>query len=324
MELDLGAVRTFLAVVDDGQFTAAADRLDMTQQAVSKRIARLEADLGVPLLSRSRSGARPTEDGAAFLPQARALISLADQATAMLRARHRALRIDALGRDAAPIGMIRSFYQDSDVNVDVDIVVSRGTIPQQTALSDGEVDAAFGRTTGLLPVDIERTPACLEPIYILVSREHGLAGRGSVPMAELAGLTAWMPGNARDSEWAEYYRFFSAEFGVKIDTSGPLFGRDHLLERIGSSAELITFAARTQLTGNPDTVHLPVTDPTPVYPWSLMWHRANRHPALPLLVRDVRARYRGYDPRRQWLPAPDRPLFPHLLMVGTCSPSPAR
>jgi hypothetical protein len=40
MKLDLGAVRTFLAVVDDGHFTDAADRLGMTQQAVSKRIAR--------------------------------------------------------------------------------------------------------------------------------------------------------------------------------------------------------------------------------------------------------------------------------------------
>ena len=89
MELDLGAVRAFLAVVDDGHFTDAADRLGMTQQAVSKRIARLESDLGAPLLNRSRAGARLTEDGAAFLPHARALISLADQAAGMLRARRR-------------------------------------------------------------------------------------------------------------------------------------------------------------------------------------------------------------------------------------------
>ena len=70
MELDLGAVRTFLAVVDDGHFTDAADRLGMSQQAVSKRIARLESDLGAPLLNRSRAGARLTDDGEAFLPPA--------------------------------------------------------------------------------------------------------------------------------------------------------------------------------------------------------------------------------------------------------------
>jgi DNA-binding transcriptional LysR family regulator len=308
MDLDLGAVRAFLAVVDDGHFTAAADRLGMTQQAVSKRIARLESDLGVPLLNRSRAGASLTEDGAAFLSHARALVSLADQATGMLRARRRALRIDALGRDAAPIEMARSFYEASDAEVDV--VVSRGLVPQRSALADGSLDAAFGRATGTLPPGIERIPACLEPIDILVSRQHSLAPREHVPLRELSGLTAWMPGNARDSEWADYYRFLSAEFGVQIDTSGPVFGRDHIMEKIGASKELITFCAKTQLSGYPDIVHVPVTGPTPVYPWSLMWHEANRHPSLPLLIAHVQARYRPFAARSQWLPAPDRPLFP--------------
>jgi hypothetical protein len=44
--------------------------------------------------------------------------------------------------------------------------------------------------------------------------------------------------------------------------------------------------------------------------WSLLWHGLNRHPALPLLIAHAQASYRPYDPRTQWLPAPDRPLFP--------------
>jgi DNA-binding transcriptional LysR family regulator len=314
VELDLGAVRTFLAVVDDGHFTDAADRLGMTQQAVSKRIARLESDLGAPLLNRSRAGARVTEDGAAFLPHARALISLADQAAGMVRARRRALRIDALARDAAPSDLVRSLYETSDVAVD--LVVSRGAIAQQTALTDGSVDAAFGRPASGLARGIERVPACLEPLFVLVGRRHRLARRRRVPAGELAGLTAWMPGNAGDSEWADYYRFFSSEFGVAIDTSGPVFGRDHIMETIAASPDVIMFAAKTQLTGNPDVVHLPVVEPTPVYPWSLMWHGLNRHPALPLLIAHVQAGYRPYDDRSQWLPAPDRPLFPPAAEQG--------
>jgi len=308
MELDLGAVRTFLAVVDDGHFTDAADRLGMTQQAVSKRIARLESDLGAPLLNRSRSGVRLTEDGAAFLPHARALISLADQAAGMVAARRRPLRIDALARDAAPSDLVRSFYERGDVPVD--LVVSRGAVAQQAALTDGSVDAAFGRVTAGLAPGIERIPACLEPVYVLMSRRHRLARRRRVPAADLAGLTAWMPGNAGDSEWADYYRFLSAEFGVTIDTSGPVFGRDHITETIAAAPDLITFAAKTQLAGNPGIVRLPLADPAPVYPWSLLWHGLSRHPALPPLIAHVRAAYRPYDPRTQWLPAPDRPLFP--------------
>jgi len=307
MELDLGAVRAFIAVVDDGHFTDAADRLGMSQQAVSKRIARLESDLGASLLNRARAGARLTEDGAAFLPHARALISLADQAAGMVRGRRRALRIDALARDAAPSDLVRSFYETS--GVPVDLVVSRGAIAQQAALADGSVDAAFGRVAAGLAPGIDRVPACLEPIYVLVGRRHRLARRKRVPARELSGLTAWMPGNAADSEWAQYYRFFSAEFGVAIDASGPVFGRDHIMETIGAAPDLITFAAKTQLTGSPDVVHLPVTDPTPVYPWSLLWHGLNRHPALPLLIAHVKARYRPFDGDGQWLPGPDRSLF---------------
>ena len=129
-------------------------------------------------------------------------------------------------------------------------------------------------------------------------------------MAELSGLTAWMPGNAGDSEWAQYYRFLSAEFGVTIDAAGPVFGRDHITATIAAAPDLITFAAKTQLTGNPDVVRRPLTDPTTVYPWSLQWHRLNRHPSLAPLIAHTQARYRRFDPRTQWLPAPDRPLFP--------------
>jgi DNA-binding transcriptional LysR family regulator len=307
MELDLGAVRTFLAVVDDGQFTEAADRLGMTQQAVSKRVAKLESDLGVALIHRSRGGARPTEDGAAFLTHARALVSLADQATAMLRARRRALRIDVLGRDVAPIDVVRDFYEVCDV--DVDIVASRGKGSRWAALTDGSVDAAFGRTVGTLPPGIERIPASLEPIPILVSRRHAFAGRATVPMAELAGLTAWMPANARDSEWAEYYRHLTAEFDVQIDSSGPVFGRDYILERVSSSPDLFTFGNQRQYPVNPDVVQVSIVDPTPVYPWSLMWHKANRHPALPQFVAHAKANFRPQAVPNPWLPAPDRALF---------------
>jgi DNA-binding transcriptional LysR family regulator len=308
MELDLGAVRTFIAVVDDGHFTDAADRLGLTQQAVSKRIARLESDLGAPLLSRSRAGVRLTEDGAAFLPHARALISLADQAAGMLRARRRPLRVDVLARVAAPVDIVRDFYEATEA--DVDIVVSRGSLSRASALADGSVDAAFGRVTGGLPPGIERIPAALEPIAILVGRKHRLARRKRVPMAELSGLTAWMPGNARDSEWAEFYRFLSADFGVGIDTSGPVFGREHMVEKIAGSPDLIMFGSQAQFSGRPHVVEIAVTDPTPVYPWSLMWHELNRHPSLPQLIDHVRAQYQPAGQRGLWLPVPDRPLFP--------------
>jgi DNA-binding transcriptional LysR family regulator len=308
MELDLGAVRAFLAVVDEGHFTEAAVSLGMTQQAVSKRIARLETELGAALLDRSRTGARPTEDGAAFLPHARALIGLADQATAMARARRRALRIDVLGRDNASIDMTRDFYEAGDV--DVDIVVSRGRGSRWAELGDGAVDAAFGRVTAPLPDGFARIPAFLQPLAILVSRRHALARRTNVPLAELAEHPAWMPANARDSEWARYYRYLTEEFGVRIDSSGPVFGREYIMERVAAEPGIFTFGDRRHYPPHPDIVEVAIVDPTPVYPWSLLWHEANRHPSLRRFVTHVGTYYRAFDPGSQWIPSPDRELFP--------------
>ncbi|HZG92524.1 MAG TPA: LysR family transcriptional regulator, partial [Pseudonocardia sp.] len=47
--MDLDGVRTFVAAADAGRFTDAADDLSLTQQAVSKRIAALERELGARL-----------------------------------------------------------------------------------------------------------------------------------------------------------------------------------------------------------------------------------------------------------------------------------
>ena len=61
--VDLDAVRTFVAVADAGQFSGAAADLSITQQAVSKRIAALERDLGVRLFTRTARGAQLTIGG---------------------------------------------------------------------------------------------------------------------------------------------------------------------------------------------------------------------------------------------------------------------
>ena len=61
----------FVAVVDAGGFTAAATALGVTQPAVSRRIAALEARLGVRLLTRSTRRLRPTAAGSSFYARAR-------------------------------------------------------------------------------------------------------------------------------------------------------------------------------------------------------------------------------------------------------------
>jgi DNA-binding transcriptional LysR family regulator len=76
----LGAMETFVYVVETGSFSAAARRLNIGQPAVSKTIAQLEARLAVRLLLRSTRGLTPTEAGLAFFERAKRAIEDADEA----------------------------------------------------------------------------------------------------------------------------------------------------------------------------------------------------------------------------------------------------
>ena len=64
--MDLEDMRSFVEVVDRGGFNRAAARLGVSKSIVSRRIAAMEADLGVRLLTRSTRGITPTEAGAEF------------------------------------------------------------------------------------------------------------------------------------------------------------------------------------------------------------------------------------------------------------------
>lgn len=85
LSLDVEALRTWLAVLDHGGMTKAAERLDMTQSAVSWRIKRLEARVGRPLLIRDRRSLLPSRDGRALLDDARALVDIHDRASSRLQ-----------------------------------------------------------------------------------------------------------------------------------------------------------------------------------------------------------------------------------------------
>ena len=73
------AVRHFLAAYDSGTFAAAAERLNLSPQAVSKSVLRLEAELGVRLFERDGRRIRPTSYAELYLPHARTIAAETDK-----------------------------------------------------------------------------------------------------------------------------------------------------------------------------------------------------------------------------------------------------
>src|ERR1700732_3078072 len=74
--VDFKSIETFLWVVTLGSFRGAAQRLNTTQPAISQRIAQLEREMGVKLLSREHRMASPTPSGRQLMVYAEKLIGL--------------------------------------------------------------------------------------------------------------------------------------------------------------------------------------------------------------------------------------------------------
>ncbi|WP_093885673.1 LysR family transcriptional regulator [Streptosporangium canum] len=305
--MDLDAVRTFVVVVDTGQFQEAAADLSITQQAVSKRIAGLEKNLAVRLFTRTARGARLTIDGQAFLPHARELLRVAERAVASVLPGSRPLRVDVIASRSAASGLMRGFHR-AHPEIELDVVMLFDVETAVAAIRSGAIDASFravavpGRP---LPEDIESVWVLDETLQLLTGPAHALAGARSVTVAQLAGHRIWMPGIVPGTEWAAYYDDLVAEFDLTIEATGPNFGSDALLDTIADTPALATFMGeQTRLVWPADhgLRRIPVTDPMPVYPHSLLWHRDNPHPGLAALRAHLAAAAAGHDAAGTWVP----------------------
>jgi DNA-binding transcriptional LysR family regulator len=83
--MELTVWRTFVTVCRLGSLSAAAAELNHTQSAVSRQIAGLERQLGVPLVERHARGVRPTPAGEVFRHHAVATLNEADRAVRAVR-----------------------------------------------------------------------------------------------------------------------------------------------------------------------------------------------------------------------------------------------
>ncbi|MBU3064993.1 LysR family transcriptional regulator [Nocardia sp. NEAU-G5] len=325
-ELDLAAVRAFVTAADEGQFGYAADLLGISQQAVSKRIAKLEGQLGVRLFDRAPSGSVVSAAGAKVLPYARSLLAVAGETLAAARPAGRALRVAV--QDPRQADSVR-YYLDRRPDADIELVIGTAFRSSRDALLNGRVDAAFARPHGgprPLPAGIGIAPAFVDPFHLLVGKDHPLAGRPSITLADIVPYPSWAPGASIPSEWADFYRELTAWTAITILTGRTpggapereddrpaargLAGKIAVLDRIAASDTLSMFCADSvNFPWHPHIRRLPVLNPTPAYPHALLWSTTDPHPALPDLIDHVRENYNGDILADCWIPEPDRAIF---------------
>lgn len=179
-DFDLNLLHVFQAVHDAGSVSRAAERLQMSQPAVSHALARLRRVLGDPLFVRGAGGVAPTPRAQRFARQAGAALRLLDAAIresdrfdAARSHRRFALHMSDIGADEfLPLLMARVRPQAPDVRLEVVQLEPAAIAP---ALESGRIDLAVGHFPAL--TGTERAPLLDEHYVVLLRRGHPLAAR---------------------------------------------------------------------------------------------------------------------------------------------------
>lgn len=233
------------------------------------------------------------------------LLAVEDRAIASVRPGRRALRIDPIGRRIAPGLLLRDFHQ-AHPEVALDIVTLLDATAAIEAVQNGTLDATFRAVKDTLPSDLDCLRVLDDELRLLVGPRHALASAGQLSPGQLAGHRIWMPGNTPGKEWAAYYDEFATAFDLTIDTIGPNFGTEALLDALAESADLATIAGDAPRPIWPEDYDLrliPLRDPSPIYPHSIIWRRDNPHPSLAVLFDYIASVRPTRTDREVWTPA---------------------
>ena len=184
-DLDLRKVRYFVALAEELNYRAAAERLHLAQPVLSRQIRALEHELGVQLFDRDTTGTRLTSAGAQLLEEA---VLLLTNVAAIRR------RVTAAAKDARTFtvgfmpGLTITFAIRALGNAHRDVsveVLRTDWIDQVRVLHEGRADIGFVR----MPIDLtglSTVSLFSEPHVAVVPSAHPLAGRDTVGIGDLA------------------------------------------------------------------------------------------------------------------------------------------
>ncbi len=261
-DLDLRLVHAFTVVAEHRHFGRAAESLHLAQPALSRRIRRLEDQVGVRLFARDTRGTHLTEAGAAFLPGAREALGASRAATAAARdaggpARIVVGHVSALLVTAA-VRALREAHPDAEVRT-----LHLDWWEPRPALLEHRVDVVAARLP--FPTDgLEVRRLHDESRVLLVPRGHRLADRVSVRLADFADEPLARLADP-DPRFAAFWRVEPRPDGGPAP-AGPVVEtpEDRLEVVAGGEAVALATAAVLDAALRPDLRAIPVDDVDPV------------------------------------------------------------
>src|ERR1700687_2407395 len=188
--MELRHLRYFVAVVEEGSLTTAAERrLHTSQPSLSRQIRDLEYQVGTDLLSRSVHGVELTAAGKAFLDHARLALMQVDAAVeAARKAAHPARKTFAIGFQTGHEmnWLPRAMHVLRDEMKNIQVTVTSDYSPDLAeALVRGRLDLAFMRVEPTFDLSYEVVDH--EPLIVLMPSDHRLTSRETIHPREFVG-----------------------------------------------------------------------------------------------------------------------------------------
>lgn len=263
MDVDTRLLRYFVAVAEEGSLTRAAERLFVSQPALTKQIKQLEAQLGVRLFTRSRTGMALTEPGRALGERVPALLAGWDRVLRETRsAADRAARVLRVGfmasaaNEATP--RIIAEFARRRPGWRVDMRQAAWSRPS-AGLADGDVDVALLR----LPFpgqDALRTKVLFtEPRWVALPAGHPFAAREVIPFRDLWD-EPFVAAPPESGPWREYWLATAERDGRPVRIGAVTDRPDDWLSAIANGYGMaLAPASAARFYARPGIVYRPVS-----------------------------------------------------------------
>ena len=196
--MDTQNLKAFLLVAETGSFSLAAEKLHLTQPAVSKRIALLEEQLGTGLFDRIGRNVSLTEAGNALLPHARAVQLELEAARQSVRdlsgtiaGQLRLATSHHIGLHRLPPVLSAFSKAYPAVQIDIDFMDSEQAYE---LIMQGKVELAIVTLAPVREPSVVTLPVWRDPLDFMVARHHPLAQISHLDLQDLALHPAILPG----------------------------------------------------------------------------------------------------------------------------------
>ena len=222
--MDFSSLKAFVSVADCGSFSSAADRLFITQPAISKRIAALEQDLGIALFDRLGRNIELTEAGIKFLVSARRILDDINVSreevlslSTTVSGRLRLATSHHVGIHRLP-PVLKSFTQ-AYPDVELDLLFMDSELACEGVVR-GNIELAVVTLPDPLQATLQSRLVWADPLAIVCSKDHPLVAQSQnnpVTAKQLVRHNAVLP--ARGTVTRDILLGALAPFGVAVETS---------------------------------------------------------------------------------------------------------